>query len=346
MARAITREVGITLTPQEQARLASARTVDPEVHLQVLLGRHHAAKATEEGLRKAVQYFDVAIARDPDNALAHSGLAEAYTGLNGFYMDPREAMPKAKRAVETALRLDDSLADAHAALGFIHLAYDWDGPATEKELLRALDLNPTLATARLMYAAYLTSQARYDDAVGEIRRAVDLDPMSPRTHTFGTLFLMFARRYDEAIELARKGLEFEPNSGFILAFQGAAYAQQGRFTEAVGNLQRAVQLDKSPTIRALQAHVLAVAGQKAEAQRLVKQIEDDTKDRYFCPYEIGTVYVSLGDQDAANDWFRKGVEGRADCMAWLGIEPWIDPFRLDPRYPVLLRDIGLAPNAR
>ena len=154
VARTITSKVDITLTPQEQARLASARPVDPEVHRQVLLGRHHAAKATEEGLRKAVQYFDVAIAKDPANALAHAGLAEAYTELSGFYVDPREAMPKAKRAAETALRLDESLADAHAALGYVHLVYDWDGPAAEKALLRALDLNPTLATARLNYAAY------------------------------------------------------------------------------------------------------------------------------------------------------------------------------------------------
>jgi serine/threonine-protein kinase len=231
-------------------------------------------------------------------------------------MDPQIVMPKAKQGVETALRLDESVADAHAALGFIHLVYDWDGPSAEKELLRALDLNPTLAMARLWYAAYLTSQARYDDAVGEIRRAVELDPMSIRTHTFGTLHMLFTRRYDEAIELARRGLEFEPNSAFTLAFQGVAFAEQRRFTDAIGNLQRAVQLDTSPTIRALQAHVLAVAGQKAQAQKLIRQLEDETKDRYFCPYEIGTVYVSLGNQDTANEWFRKGV--KAAPTVWRG----------------------------
>jgi TolB-like protein len=125
MARTITREVGITLTPQQEARLATARPINPEVHEQVLLGRHHAARATEEGLRKSVQYFETAIKMDPRNALAHAGLAEAYTGLNGFYMDPLEAMPKARQAVDTALSLDESLAQAHAALGYIHLVYDW-----------------------------------------------------------------------------------------------------------------------------------------------------------------------------------------------------------------------------
>jgi tetratricopeptide (TPR) repeat protein len=308
----------------------------------VLLGRYHVAKGTEESLRKAVQYFQAAIAKDGTNALAHAGLAEAYTELNGFYMDPTEAMPPAKRAAEMAIRLDDSLADAHAALGNIHLVYDWDGPGAEKELLRSLDLNPTLAIARLRYAAYLASQARTDQAAQEIRRAIALDPLSIRTHTFGTLFLVFARQYDEAIELARKGLELEPGAGFIMAFQGAAYAQQGRFEEAVANLQKAVQLDSSPTIRALRAHVLAVAGQKNEARRLIGQVEVDAQGRYFCPYEIATAYVSLGDFDTACEWFRKGVAGRADCMAWLAVEPWMDPFHADPRWASFVKEIGLT----
>ena len=176
-------------------------------------------------------------------------------------------MPRAKRAAEIALKLDDSLADAHAALGFIHLVYDWDGPAAERELLRALDLNSTLAMARLNYAAYLTSQGRNDDAIREIRRAVNLDPLSIRTYSFGTLFLLFTRSYDEAIELARKGLEFEPDSAFTLAFQGAGYEAQGRHEEAIASLTKAVRLDNSLTIRALQAHVLAGAGRHEGSAR-------------------------------------------------------------------------------
>jgi len=346
VARTITSKVDITLTPQEQARLASARPVDPEVHRQVLLGRHHAAKATEEGLRRAIQYFDAGIAKDPANALAHASLAEAYMGLSGFYVDPRQAMPKAKRAAETAVRLDESLADAHATLGYVHLVYDWDGPAAKKELLRALALNPTLGMARLNYASYLTTQARHDEAVREVRRAIDLDPLSIRIHAIGTVQLLFSRRYDEAIELAQKGLEFEPDSAFILAFQGVAYAEQGRFKEAVDNLERAARLDNSLTILALQAHVLAVAGRTDQAKTLIRHVQDAAKHQYFCPYEIATVYVSLGDHDTAYDLFRKGTNEHADCMAWLGVEPWIDPFRSDPRYGSLLRDIGLAPNAR
>jgi eukaryotic-like serine/threonine-protein kinase len=344
LAERITSLVGVRLTPGERVRLARARPIDPDVHRQVLLARHHAAKATEDGLRKALHYFEAAIARDPLNAPAHAGLAEAYTELAGFYIDPRDAMPKAKQAAETAIRLDDTIADAHAALGYVRLVYDWDGPGAAKALLRALDLNPTLATARLNYAAYLTTQARDDDAVREIRRAVDLDPLSVRTHAFGTVLLLFTRRYEEAIELARRGLEFEPNASFTLAFQGVAYAEQGRFNEAVENLQRAAQLDNSLTILALQAHVLAVAGRTQEARELIQRVEEAARHQYFCPYEIGTVYVSLGDLDTAHRLFRKGTDEHADCMAWLGVEPWLDAFRGDPRYGGLVREIGLYPH--
>ena len=346
VARSITGKVGLTLTNPEKARSGSASPVDPAVHRQVLLARHHAARGTEESLRKAVDFFKAAIAGDPAHAAAHAGLAEAYTELSGFYIDPRQAMPEAKRAAQTAIGLDETLAEAHAALGYVHLVYDWDGPAAERELLRALDLNPTLAAARLNYAAYLTTQARPDDAVREIRRAVDLDPLSIRTHTFGALLLMFTRRHDEALELARRGLEFEPNSGLTMAAQGVAYAEQGRFEEAVERMKRAAQLDGSLTVLALQAHVLAAAGRKDEAVKVLRTVEDAARSRYFCPYEIATVYVSLGDMDTASTLFRKGTKERADCMAWLGVEPWIEAFRADPRYRMLLRDIGLAPGAR
>jgi tetratricopeptide (TPR) repeat protein len=137
----------------------------------------------------------------------------------------------------------------------------------------------------------------------------------------------------------------EPNSAFCLAFQGLAYAEQGRFQQAVSNLQKAALLDNSPTILALGSHVHAVAGQRGEAEKLIQEVEKTAQHRYFCPYEIGTAYVSMGEPDTAHKWFRRGIEDRADCMAWLGVEPWIDPFRSDPRSAQLLRDIGLDPDA-
>jgi tetratricopeptide (TPR) repeat protein len=178
-----------------------------------------------------------------------------------------------------------------------------------------------------------------------VRRAVELDPLSVRTYTRGALFLVFARRYDEAIALARKGQDLDPNFPFIVAWEAIAQAEQSRFREAVGSLQKALRLSNHPQILSLGAHVHAVAGQKVEAKKLIQRAEEVAQHRYFCPYEIGTAYVSLGDADTAFKWFRKGVEDRADCMAWLDVEPWIAPFRSDPRYAQLVRDVGLAPRA-
>jgi TolB-like protein/Tfp pilus assembly protein PilF len=239
VAKSVASEVNITLTPQEQARLASARPVDLEAHRLTLLGRFHANRGTEEGLKRAIEYFEQAIARDAEYASAHVGLAEAYTTLGFFnHLHPRQAMPRAKTAALTALRRDESLADAHAALGSLHLFYDWDGPAAERELQRAIQLNPSLATAHLSYAGYLLTAERNEASGKEIRRALELDPLSIRTHALGALFLIFARRYDEAIELARKGRELEPAFGLVVALQGLAYAEQGRFQEAVSHLQK------------------------------------------------------------------------------------------------------------
>jgi TolB-like protein/cytochrome c-type biogenesis protein CcmH/NrfG len=344
VARNIARDVHITLTPQAEARLATVRRVDPKTHELFLLGRFHANKQSEEGLNKAIEYLEQATAQDPGDAPAYAALAEAYADVSSKYVHPRVAMPKAKRAALAALKLDDSLPEAHAVLGLIHLIYDWDGPAAKRELQRAIQLNPSLATARMNYAAYLSTQGEQEEALREVQRGIELDPLSLRVHADGASLLLFARRYDESIALSDKGLRLEPNFAFGLAFQGLAYAEQGRFRDAVSSMHKAAQLETSPTIVALQAHVHAVAGQKSEAAKLMRGVEAAAKQRYFCPYEIGTTYVSLRDYDTAAKWFRKGVEDRADCMAWLGIEPWIDPFRSDPRYVQILRDVGLAPR--
>ena len=345
VAKNVASEVDITLTPQEQTRFARVRPVNPDAHQLFLLGSFHANKGTEEGLTRGIQYYEQAIAKDPADASAYAGIAEAYTMLASWYVHPREAMPKAKAAAETALRLDGSLARGHAALGFVHLVYDWDAAGAERELQRALQLNPSDALSRLNYGAYLITQERNDEGVAEVRRASELDPLSVRTHTFGVFLLTVARHYDEAIALSKKGLELNPNFNLSRALQAAAHAERGNFKEALTHVQKAMEQDRNFTIVGFGAHVHAVAGQKREAEQLVAELEDGAKHRYFCPYEIGTAYVSLRNFNAATNWFRKGVEDRADCMAWLGVEPWIEPFRSDPRYAELVRQVGLALSA-
>jgi len=343
VARSIAREINIALTPQEEARLAGGRRVDPAAHQLFLLGRFHLSRGIEDGLRKAIPYFEQAIARDSGYAEAYVGLAEAYNTLASNYERPRDVLPLAKSAALTALKLDESLADAHAQMGVIHLFYDWDARAAEREFARAIELNPSLASARIHHAGYYLAVGKPQEAVSEIRLALQLDPLYLRTYALGTIYLIFARQYDEAIELARKALELEPRFGVALGFQGLAYAEQGRFTEAVANIEKAAQLDKSAMVGLFRAHVHAVAGHTHEAETLVKEVEEEAQRAYICPYEIATAYVSLRNNDKAYEWLRKGIEERADCMAWLGVEPWMEPFRSDPRYEQLVREIGLAP---
>jgi len=251
-------------------------------------------------------------------------------------------MPMAKSAAETAVRLDDTLADAHATLGFIRLFYDWDAPAAEKELTRALELNPSLSAARINHAGYFLATGKREEAIPEIHQAIQLDPLSLRTQALGTIFLIFAQHYDEAMEQARKALDLEPRFGMVMAFQGLALAEQGRFPEAVEHLEKAAQLDNGATVGLFRAHVHAVAGHKERAQELVGEMEKATEHAYICPYEVAAAYVSLKKNDKAYQWLRKGIEEHADCMAWLGVEPWMEPFRADPRYNELLREVGLA----
>ena len=346
VAKSIAREINIALTPQEEARLASGRRVDPAAHQLFLLGRFHFNRGIEDGLRKAIPYFEQAIAKDPGYAEAYVGLAEAYIDLSSDYERPRDVLPKAKSAASTALKLNDSLADAHAHLGFIHLFYDWDASGAERELARAIELNPNSASARISHAGYFLAVGKPKEAVPEIRLAIQLDPLSLRTHALGTIFLIFARQYDEAIEQARRALELEPRFGLAVGFQGLAYAEQGRFAEAVASLEKAAQLDKGAMVALFRAHVHAVAGNKSQAAKLVNEVEKDAEHAYICPYKIATAYVSLRNHDKAYQWLRRGIEERADCMAWLGVEPWMEPFRTDPRYLQLLREVGLHADSR
>jgi tetratricopeptide (TPR) repeat protein len=341
IAGVIAEQVGGRLTPSERASLSMPRTADPRAFSLIVSGRGREDLGTEASLNEAIGYFRRAIDLDPGSAQAHAGLADAYYGLAGFYADPRDVLPQARAAALEAIDLDPQLAEPHATLGIIHVVYDWDAARAEEAFRTALRLNPSLPRARLHYAALLTTQGRHDEATQAIRQALDLDPRSVRTHVLGALFLLFTRRYDEAIETASAGLALEPDAAFALAWQGVAYAQQHRYQEALANLERASDLDQSLTIKVVRATVEAAAGHEQRARSLVSEVEAESRRRYFCPYEIGSVYATLGDADRAMLWFTKAAHEHADCIAWLGVEPWTDPVRSDARYHDLLGRIGL-----
>jgi len=342
VARTIAGEIRITVTPQEQAQLAAGRRVDPEVHQLVLRGQYYANKGLEEDLKKALDYFDQAIAREPSYAPAHAGLAFAYAGLASIYRPPREVMPKAKAAALRALELEETLAEAHTTLAGVLLFYDWDWPGAEKHLKRALELSPSSAAAHLRYGSYYTALGRSQEALAEIRRAQALDPLSLAVQGDLLFSLVGARQFDEAIAQAQRTLAREPNFAFGYVIAALAWGEKGEFERAIEAMEKATKIETNTTFTALTAHVQAAKGNRREAEKLLAELKAVSSRRYVCAYEVAHAYVKLGDKKQAYEWLEKGKQERADCMVWLMSEPWMDPLRGDRQYREMLDHIGLG----
>jgi TolB-like protein/Flp pilus assembly protein TadD len=325
--------------------ILNPRQVNPEVNQLYWKGEFNRNQDGEEPVRRGIQYFEQAIQKDPGYAPAYAGMAIAYASLASVYAPPREVMPKAKAAAMKALALDDTLPDAHIALGSVHLFFDWDWSGAEAELKRAIELNPSSAQAHDLYGLYFAALQKFDPAIAEIRRARDLDPLSLRFYGDLLSTLVTAGRDDDAIRESRTALEREPNFAAAYEWMGIAYMQQRRLPEALGALEKAHQLDPNPEIALFLGQVQALAGNRAEAEKLLHQIEAVAKQRYVCKYEIAQVYTSLGQKDQAFEWLKRGADEQADCMVWLKSEPWNDPLRTDPRYAELLKRVGFSSRA-
>lgn len=314
VAKAIAAEVKITLTPQEQSRLSNARQVDPaanEAYLRGLYELHGmTAEPTEtlksQSLEKAIAYFKQSVAYDPNNALAYSGLADAYYDLSTDYRAPLEVMPKAKAAASKAIELDETLAEAHASLGYVAFSFDWDWSSAEREFRRALELNPSLPRARAGYGEYLLFvPRRTDEGLQEFHRAYALDPLLPLSHGDLAWFLFLARRYNEAIEATHR----VPHDDHILAL---AYAEQGQPELALAAADRAVKSTQNPVLLSQIAAAYALAGRKDKARGLINEVEAQAQKRYVCGFNVACLYSALGEKEQAFAWLDKALLARSD----------------------------------
>jgi eukaryotic-like serine/threonine-protein kinase len=312
IAQNVAEEVGVKLGTSQHAYIAAAYKVSPEAHEDYLLGLHFLRAGTREGTEKAVDYFQSAINKDQNNALYYAGLANAYRGLSSLYMPPLEAMPKAKAAAESALRLDDSLAETHAALGGLKLFYDWDWASAEKEFKRAIELNASSVEAHLGYATYLTAAGRFDEALAEDKLAVELDPASTRARVAGLSHMYLARRFDQATEQCRKAIELAPNVGTPHAILGLALSHQGPSAEAVGEAEKGEQLSGSPSHLAMLGYIYAKAGRRSDAQRVIGRLAEVSKQRYVCSFDVACIFAGLREPDRAFEWLKKADNERSD----------------------------------
>ncbi|HVS87902.1 MAG TPA: protein kinase [Candidatus Acidoferrum sp.] len=312
VAQNVAQEVGVKLGSSKQAYIAAARTVNPEAQEDYLLGLHDLRSGTRAGTEKAVEYFQAAIAKDPNDALSYAGLANAYRGLSSLYMAPLDAMPKARAAAVRALELDETLAEPHASLGAVKLFHDWDWPGAEKEFRRALELNPSLVEAHLGDATYLATLGRFDDALAEDKLALSLDPASPRARVASLSHSYLARRFDRTIEECRKTIELAPNVGTPHAILGLVLSSEGRSADAIVEAQNGARLSGSPSHLAMLGYVYARAGNRTEAKKVIALLAEQSKQRYVCSFDVAGIYVGLGEPDRGLQWLEKADNERSD----------------------------------
>ncbi len=341
IASDIAREVRITLGPQEQAHLARAREVIPEVHEAYLRGRFHLQNGSRASIYRALDYFQQAIQKDLEYAPAYAGVADAYTAMRSTYAAPSEVMPKAKAAALKAVALDETLAEAHVSLGSVLMFYDYDWPNAEREFQRALDIRPSYAEAHDYYAMFLVANRRFQAAVDEILRARRLDPVSGLIAADAAWVFYLKRDYDQFMEHAKAAVELAPNYWLGHLQLGLAYEKKGDFARALQELEEARRMDDNSAILEMLAGTYAAAGRPDEARRITQEMVKRSKTRYVCAYEVATTYAGLEDRESAFLWLRKSLDQRADCSPWIAADPKLDPLRADPRFQDLLHRLGL-----
>ena len=339
ISREISNQLRLNLTGEEQKRLGKRYTENTEAYQLYLKGRYFADQYSEDGFKKAVDQFHLAIQKDSKYALAYAGLAETYWVASAQFLQPREAMPKAREAALEALKIDDTLAEAHTSLAAVQAFYDYDIVSSEREFKRALELNPGSASAHQWYAWYLFVLKRPEEALREIRRAQELDPLSLLINGEVGMAYYFARQYDRAIEEDKKAVEMDPNNSFARIGLTRNYIQIRKYEEAIATASKP-EPDDSYLLASL-GEAYARSGKTAEAQKVIDKLNELTKQRYVPPYAVAWIYVGLGQKQQALDWLEKSYANREDTMIWLNSDPSLDDLRSEPRFQDLVRRVGL-----
>lgn len=342
VAQKIADEIRATLSPPARARLARRYTPDPYAYLAYSKGRFFWNRRTEEDLKRAIGYFQQAIEKDPNYALAYDGLADCWLPLGWYsYMAPSKTFPYAKVAVTKALALDDSLAEAHTSLAFVTLYYDRDWTNAEREFRRAIELNPNYANGHHWYAEFLSLVGRHEEAIAESERARELDPLSDIINTWVGSRYFFARQYDKAIEQYRNAVEMDPGFVPVHLVLGEALEQKHMYREAIMELEKAVSLSGgSPVYMASLAHAYGVAGRRGQAKKLFDELGNLSQQRYVSSYDLALALLGMGETNKAFALLTRAVDGRSPRAAFLGVDPRFDGLRSDARFKELMIRIG------
>ena len=336
IVRDVAQKLRSRLTNADSTNLTKNYTANAEALRLYFSGRYSWSKRTTESVRKSIEFFNQAIEKDPNFALAYSGLADAYV-VPALSMAPRDVMPKAKAAATRALEIDSTLAEAHTSLARVLQVYDWNWAEAEREYKRAMELDPRYPLAHQWYGGYLERTGRWEEGLAEMRVAIELDPLSGSTNFELGLFYFFARDFDRAIQQLQKTLDLEP--GFPAALQTLviAYAQKGQHDLALTKIQE-IQEDTS---LATAGQVYALAGRKDDAMRVIEKLERRSQQGYVPATTFAFIYAELGDKEKAIAYLEKGYEERGFQIQFLKVDPRWDTLRNDPRFADLMRRVGL-----
>jgi DNA-binding winged helix-turn-helix (wHTH) protein/TolB-like protein/Tfp pilus assembly protein PilF len=339
----VARAIEPGLTGEERMLVAKRYTAAPDAHRAYVRGRILWNQRTGNDIREAIKYFNEAIERDPNYALAYSGLADANSLLADYTgTPPRESYGMARDAALKALELDQNLAEGHTSLAYVKMYYYWDWPGVEAGYRRAIELNQNYATAHQWYSEYLAAMGRFDEALAEIRRAKEIDPLAPVINAGEVWILYFARRYDEAIETGKKLQDTNPDFAEINEYLKRCYDQKGMYREAITARQmRRKLVGIDPTESSAIKRAAAATNHEAYWKSRLEQEIDDAKREPPYPFDMAEIYAQLGEKDKAFAWLEIAYEQRTYLMMYLNVAPNLDPLRSDPRFADLLRRVGL-----
>ena len=334
------------MTAGDQQRLAKRYPENTEAYRLYLRGRYYFDQRTADGIRRSIESFQEAIKKDPTYALAYAGLANAYISSDTA-LPPRANVPRAKDAALKALASDNSLAEVHTALGRVLQHGDWDWAGAEREFKRAIELNPNNAEAHHMYSHYLTPMGRLDESVAEARRALELDPLDVLLNTHLAWAQLNARRYDESIDQSLKAIAMDPNIETSRTTLGRAYLGKRMFDEALSEFQKVATLSGGVATGpdTYIAYTYALMGRREEAVKKLDSLRDRYAKGMATAYDVGIVYVALGDRDRSFEWLIKACEERSGTLEPLNTDVMFDPIRQDPRFNDLVARLGLPVNS-
>jgi len=342
IAQAIAQNLRLRLSTTDTQLLAKRGTQNPEAWQLYQRGRFHVFRLTPSEIQKGIGYFQQAIEIDPNYALAHSGISDAYRSLAlSIEMVPVEYLSRSKAAAIKAIELDESLSEGHASLGMTIFWGDWNWKAAEEKYRRALELNPNNAFAHLVYAHLLSNLGRHTEAAAEMKLARELDPLFPFGNALEGQFINHSGRPDEALVQLQKAIELAPNFWMPHLFASSAYTEKGMFAEAIASARRATELSPAQTVSlAFEGFALARSGDRVNAQANLGKLLKLSTERFVPASHIAIIYSGLGEREKALEWLEKGFEQRDPKMAFLKVEPkWAD-LRSEPRFIDLMRKMN------